>query len=307
MEKIARVRQAEAGRSDRAEGGTGVAKWRLSATARNHKGCLRADNEDNFYLEGKWMSLSAMAHGGRFTNQSEALFQLYAVCDGMGGGDCGGQASLRAVQALHALRVEYEGGMEDQTVLAFLATLTDEIHAMARTEQDIAGTTLTAILWQEGRLRVLNIGDSRVYRLRQGKLARLTVDHSEVQRMVDLGLMTPFQARFSPRRHYINQYLGLPSQEDAFQPYLSAMLPARPGDVYLLCSDGLTGMLEDAEIRRILLRARDASEAVDLLVQQALDYGGHDTVTALCVEVAESAHWGAGLKRQWYRFQSGRL
>lgn len=260
-----------------------MAGWRLEAAARNHRGILRATNEDNFYLNGRWLSPEAMVHGGRYLSDSKAHFQLYAVCDGLGGQVAGEKASYEAVSALSALHASHLDGIDDAALKAVLRTLTDRVRALGEDDGRHAGTTLTACLWQEGWLRVLNIGDSRVYRLRDGRLTRLTTDHSEVQRMVDLGLMTPYQARLSPRRHLIYQYLGLSSSNADFYPSLSEKFAAHTGDCLLLCSDGLVDMVEDAAILRLLLRARSAAQAVDMLVQQALDNGGRDNITALCV------------------------
>jgi len=280
-----------------------MAEWYLEGAARNHKGLLRAENEDNFYLNGKWMSLAAMEHGGRMMTESAAPFQLYAVCDGMGGEAAGELASHEAVQALGVLQARHLKGLSNLELMSAMSILSDQIFQLAPSAQEHSGTTITGILWDDGLLRVINIGDSRVYRLRGGMLTRLTTDHSEVQRMVDMGMMAPFQARLSPKRHLITQYLGLPSANPAFEPYLSAPLHVQVGDLYLLCSDGLIDMVEDEAIRRTLLRARDTTEAVDSLVQQALDNGGHDNVTALCVRIRAKGdmNYIARLKRGWHR------
>ena len=227
---------------------------RWVAAARNHKGTQRAENEDNYYLNGKWMTAEAMNHGGRCTAESGASFQLYAVCDGLGGETAGELASLEVVRALEGLQDTYPRGLSDVELLCSLRVLTDRVYALMPGDDSHVGTTLVACLWQQGRLRVLNIGDSRAYRLRAGKLVQLTTDHSEVQRLVGLGLMTPYQARLSPRRHLIDQYVGLSSRDSAFQPELTRPLEVYPGDHYLLCSDGLNDMVEDDAIRRAMLR-----------------------------------------------------
>lgn len=273
----------------RGKGAAGMSGWRLEAAARNHRGILRATNEDNYYLNGRWMSQEAMAHGGRMLGDSEAAFQLYAVCDGLGGEAGGALASYEAVRGLGALQISSLEGLKEAQLMGALCRLSDRIYALGDSGRH-PGTTLAACLWQNGGMRVLNLGDSRVYRLRDGTLTRLTRDHSEVQRLVDKGQLTPYQARLSPRRHLIYQFLGLQSTDTAFAPYLSARMAVRTGDLYLLCSDGLVDMVEDAAIRCTLLRARTAAQAVDALVQQALDNGGHDNVTALCIQVFGPGH-----------------
>lgn len=274
--------------------------WRLVSAVRNHKGILRANNEDNFYLNGRWMPLHAMNHGGMFRNESSAPFQVYAVCDGMGGETAGERASHEAVRALYRLHTAHLHGMADTEIVIALHKLSDEIFMQTEGGDSRSGTTLTACFWHGGVLRVVNVGDSRVYRLRGGRLSRLTADHSEVQRLVDLGLLTPDQARFSPKRHILRQYIGLPSVDEAFQPYVSAPMEARSGDRYLLCSDGLVDMVEDKAIRRVMLLARDEAEAAETLVQQALDNGGQDNVTALCITLYGPRK--PGLRISWGTF-----
>ena len=263
-----------------------MARWRLSAAARNHRGHLRQTNEDNFYLNGRWLSREAMAHGGRLFMDSGAPGQLYAVCDGIGGHAAAADAALRTAEALCALQSAHPAGIPDEALLYALQSLTN---ALARDFGGLpageAGAALCACLWHAGRIRVLNIGHGRVYRLRGGVLHPLTVEHTEVQSLIEQGILTPDQARLSPRRHILTQYIGLASWAEAFRPYLSPPIPANPGDRYLLCSHGLTDMVEDAALRRALLSARTPGQAVDALVQLALDNGGQDNVTALCLFV----------------------
>ncbi len=275
------------------EGGAGMARWRLSAAARNHHGLLRQTNEDNFYLNGRWLPREAMVHGGRLLMDSGAPAQLYAVCDGTGPHEAAAGAAMRTVAALFALQGAHPAGIPDAALLHAMQTLTD---AVARDGEALgagdAGAALCACLWRAGRIRVLNIGHGRVYRLRGGVLHPLTVDHTEVQNMIEEGILTPDQARLSPRRHLLTQYIGLHAWAEAFRPYLSPPIPASPGDRYLLCSHGLVDMVEDAALRRALLLARTPGQAVDALVQQALDNGGQDNVTALCIFVQGSGGLG---------------
>lgn len=262
-----------------------MTKWRISAAARNHRGQLRPTNEDNFYLNGRWLSREAMLHGGRLLAESGAVSQLYAVCDGLGGAALGAQASLQVTEALRDVQAANPNGIPEEALLQALHHLTDQVCRLRSSGAGYIGATLAACLWRGGRIRVLSIGDCRLYRLRGGVLHQLTTDHTEVQQLIEEGMISPEQARLSPRRHLINQYIGLPSWDDAFRPYLSPPIPARAGDGYLLCSDGLTDMVEDAAIRHALLIGRTPGHVVDLLVQKALDNGGQDNITALCMFV----------------------
>ncbi len=279
-----------------------MARWRLEAAARCHRGVLRPDNEDNYYLNGRWLSLAAMAHGGRIAAESAAPFQLYAVCDGLGGEASGELASHEVAQALGSLQAANLGGLPDNALHAALRALTDQVASLSPGGGRHTGTTLAACLWEDGRMRAFNVGDSRAYLLRGGELSQLTRDHSEVQQMVDLGIITPYEARLNPRRHIITQYIGMSSGDEDFKPNLPAPRAAHAGDVYLLCTDGLSDMVEDTAIRRTLLVSRTAAEAADSLVEQALDNGGHDNVTVLCVFVY--GRGGAGLRARLARWRA---
>lgn len=260
-----------------------MASWLVEAAACNHRGILRPNNEDNYYLNGRWLTLEGMAEGGCESARCDAPFQLYAVCDGLGGEAQGERASFEAVRTLGELQARHAAGLAEPELLEALKALSQRIGSMADAEDERVGTTLAACLWQNGQVRVLNIGDSRVYRLRTGRLTRLTHDHSEVQRLVDRGYLTDEQARKSPRRHIILQYVGMPPQDAAYRPDLSHTMPARSGDVYLICTDGLPDMVGDSAIRTLLLRAHtSAAAAADALVRRALDNGGRDNVTVLC-------------------------
>jgi protein phosphatase len=147
-----------------------------------------------------------------------------------------------------------------------------------------AGTTLTGavVVEQMGMpyWLVLNIGDSRTYRLSQGQFAQISVDHSEVQELVDAGEITPEQATVHPRRHVVTRALGTGDETEA--DYW--LLPVEEGDRILICSDGLTGELTDDHIFRILSTVGHPQDAVDALIQAALRNGGRDNVTVIVVD-----------------------
>jgi PPM family protein phosphatase len=212
-----------------------------------------------------------------------AVPPIYAVADGMGGHGSGDIASRLAVETLGRC--------------VMLRPLFTEavLHALAEANQVIIehdgpnrmGTTITGLAGLEtlggDRLMVFNVGDSRVYRLADGQLEQLTVDHSEVQELVLAGVLTREQARTHPRRNVVTRALG-------GGPDLAAdhwLVPAAVGDRFLICSDGLTGELSDEELAA-LLAAASPQQAAEALVAAANDAGGHDNITALVVDV-ESA------------------
>jgi protein phosphatase len=141
------------------------------------------------------------------------------------------------------------------------------------------GTTLVALATEDRRVWVLNIGDSRCYRLRGGELQQLTQDHSLVEEQVRMGRMTPHEALRSPLRNVITRALGTQCQvtPDVFE------LEAEPGDLFLLCSDGLTRELADTTIQTLLARDLPLETLSLRLVEAAKKAGGHDNITCLLV------------------------
>jgi len=127
------------------------------------------------------------------------------------------------------------------------------------------------------------VGDSRCYRWRNGELQQLTQDHTLVARMVEQGLITPEMARNHPYKNVIRQAVGIPSEEEPLQPQLETF-PLQAGDLFLLCSDGLTDMVDDSEIAELLANL-PPSRVCWRLMDRALAQGGHDNVTAMLVQV----------------------
>lgn len=224
----------------------------------------------------------------RDANEDAALVLpgRYLLADGMGGHESGELASEAALLTL----AEVEPAAELVGTRAALDQLLDDaqqrIGSIDGFSERRAGTTVTgAVLVIDDNVLhwlILNIGDSRTYRYQNGTLQLLTRDHSQVQEFVDAGVITAEQARIDPRRNVITRALGAGMAEpDA--DYFST--PALPGDVLLICSDGLTGELPDAEIADILAGSDSAEDAAASLVDAALFVGAHDNVTVIVVAV----------------------
>ncbi len=208
---------------------------------------------------------------------------LFVVADGMGGAQAGEVASRIAVES-------FQGGLEDssepEAALATLArTANSRIHELSHShaEQAGMGTTLTAIYVGEGDVSIAHVGDSRAYRLRNGELLRLTDDHSLVDELLRQGRLTPEEAVEHPQRSVITRALGPEGAVEVDTHSYSA----RDGDVYLLCSDGLTTMLPEdrlAEVLRGHPALRDAGEA---LIAAANEAGGRDNITVVLMRLEE--------------------
>jgi protein phosphatase len=229
----------------------------------------------------------------------EVALGLVVVADGMGGHPAGDLASTVAIEALlEPLRRSLEPSMPTISGPALGAAMAEAVRSADRAVRRAAwedaaraemGTTLTALLLPPGAERAVigHVGDSRAYRFRSGALELLTRDHSWVWDQVVEGRLTPEQAWAHPRRNLLTQALGVdaPVEPDALE------VEAHPGDVFLLCSDGLSGMLRDSDIEALLVeRLRDGLDAAAAaLVEEANRLGGKDNVTVALVEVGGSA------------------
>ena len=209
---------------------------------------------------------------------------VYLVCDGMGGAAAGEVASTIAVDEV--LRLLTYGNpvngvrLPDAAQKAICAA-NEAIFTRAQRNHRLSGmgTTLVALATWEHHVWVLNVGDSRCYRFRRGQLEQLTHDHSLVEEQVRLGRMTPREALHSPLKNVITRALGTQSQvtPDVFE------FEAEPGDLFLLCSDGLTRELPDSAIQTLLTGDHTLEALSAGLVEAAKKAGGHDNITCLLV------------------------
>lgn len=227
---------------------------------------------------------------GRQRNANEDSFfvraPIFVVADGMGGAQAGEVASKAAADAFD---VDLPDGPPEQVLRETILTANRRIHQLARADPSRAGmgTTLTAAIVSAEREEVAigHVGDSRAYRLRGGKLEQLTRDHSLVEEMRRKGQLTDAQAEDHPQRSIITRALG---PEPEVEPDVQTV-PAAPGDVFLICSDGLTTMLGEEQIAKLLSGASSMSAAVRALVDEANRAGGRDNITALAFRLEDAA------------------
>lgn len=216
------------------------------------------------------------------TINEDAVFAgegLYLVCDGMGGHQAGEIAAGMAVEVLSGALKKKRPGI--RVLLSAVAEANARIfaHAGERTGLHGMGTTLTALWADERHVLIAQVGDSRAYLLRGGVLRQCTHDHSMVAELVRNGSITPEEARTHPQRNLITRTLGTQSKVDAdvFE------FARQQDDRWLLCSDGLTSMVSDAEIAAALSGA-PLADAADRLLEQALARGGTDNITLVLLE-----------------------
>jgi serine/threonine protein phosphatase PrpC len=238
----------------------------FTCAARTDVGVVRSGNEDNYLM---------LSDRG-----------IFIVADGMGGHAAGEVASEMAVRIASREIGSVRGLSEPQVgerVRAAIRLANDAIFERTLMEHDKRGmgTTATVLVLMRGRYLIGQVGDSRAYLLRNGSLTQLTKDHSYVQEQVDAGLLTPDQARVHPYSNVITRCVGA-SMDVAPDLYFGTL---ETGDVVLLASDGLTGMLEDEQLVRILSSDGDPQHWVDRLISEANRRGGLDNITAIVVRI----------------------
>ena len=239
----------------------------LTVAARTDVGMIRSGNEDSFF-----------AHATRERG-------IFIVADGMGGHAAGEVASEMTVQIisreLHDLKdadAPAEERVSDSIRLANRAVYERTIQ---ESDKQGMGTTASVLIVSGTRYLIGQVGDSRIYLLRDGALKQLTKDHSYVQEQVDAGLLTPEQARYHPYSNVITRCVGA---SDAVEPdtYSGDL---KPGDTFLVASDGLTGMVDDRRLQQLLLSRASAGRVVDALIAEANYRGGLDNITAIVVQI----------------------
>ncbi|WP_247611965.1 Stp1/IreP family PP2C-type Ser/Thr phosphatase, partial [Actinomadura latina] len=231
--------------------------------ARSDVGMLREGNEDSAY---------AGAH-------------LLAVADGMGGHVGGEIASAAAIEALRGLDKDLPATELLAALEHTVKTANDNLHRIVESDPALQGmgTTLTAMLWAGNQVALVHIGDSRAYLLRDGSLFQITHDHTLVQSLVDEGRISPDEAASHPQRSLLLRALDGRGEVD---PDLS-LREAKVGDRYLLCSDGLSGVVTAETIFQVLTDVDDPEQAVRQLIDLANRGGGPDNITCVVADVVD--------------------
>jgi len=241
-----------------------TARFHFAAAALTDRGCKRPSNEDAFGF--------SVEHG------------VFLVCDGMGGAAAGEIASSVAVDEVLNLVSDHAGNPAkplEQVLEEAIRAANAAIYSGAQKDEQLSGmgTTLVGLAVEESRILVFNVGDSRCYRLRNSRLEQISLDHSLVEEQVRMGRMSHTEALRSPIRNVITRALGTQTSvtPDLFE------LDVEVGDLFLLCSDGLTGEVPDRQIESLLAADLPLEELCARLVDAAKKAGGHDNVTCLLV------------------------
>lgn len=248
-------------------------QFEVLASIRTDPGCVREMNEDcGVHVQPSnpdWLQ-------GKGT--------LTIIADGMGGHAAGEVASRLAAEIIGRRYYEIQADPTESLARAFIEA-NRSIYDAASSEAQLRGmgTTCTALALCDGQAFIAHVGDSRAYLLRAGRLNLLTEDHSAVMEMVRQGVISREEARHHADKNVITRALGTTPEVEIST--LGPPLTTRVGDTFLLCSDGLYDLVEDSEIERVLLEARDIHEASERLIALARARGGHDNITVGIVEL----------------------
>ena len=240
----------------------------LKVGARSDVGMIRSGNEDNFFAE------------------ADERRGVFVVADGMGGHAAGEVASEMAVQIISRNLLALTSVLDAAAHERLSQAMRDANRAiydrmLAEVDKQGMGTTASVLVLSDNQFLIGQIGDSRIYLLRDGALTQLTKDHSYVQEQVDAGLLTPEQARYHPYSNVITRCVGASESVEA-DLYTGEM---KPGDVFLLASDGLTGMVDDRRLQQMLLARSGPGRIVDALIAEANGRGGLDNITAIVIQI----------------------
>ncbi len=233
------------------------------SAAASHVGKIRSNNQDSGY-------------SGR---------QLFMVADGMGGHAGGDVASAIATKRIIEADQPYRSPQDAEFALqAALIAANSQLAetVFEHTELTGMGTTVSALVVLDGEVAIAHIGDSRIYLLRDGELSQITVDHTFVQRLVDSGRITEQEAMVHPRRSVLMRVLG---DVESSPEIDTSILATLPGDRWLICSDGLSGVVSNGGIAAALSTSLDAQDVADRLVKESLDGGAPDNVTIVVVDI----------------------
>lgn len=260
---------------------------KFSAAVCSDKGCVRSNNEDNFYFNGTHLNPKNRDEHNFFADNPSGSEIMYGVFDGMGGEALGEEASLITAQTVKKYHDKLKGGGIKDNKSAILKSISDAnakiCSKIVESGERRIGTTFALLSISDDTAQVYNVGDSRAYLYRNRKLIQISVDDTTAQRLVNMGVITKEKAKTHEDRHKLTQHLGIFSDEMIVEPHISEKIRIEKGDIFILCSDGLTDMAENEEIQSIMRKSGDCRAAAKNLVEAALKNGGRDNVTVTVV------------------------
>lgn len=257
-----------------------------TAAAISYIGCVRANNEDNFLFNGTSMHLLAMDTGSYIKAVFKAPVHLFAVADGMGGMNGGEYASFITVEALKRLFPALSGKDVPVTLKKFVRDSSVKILEDAKKRQVAAGGATLAMVFLDGNIaHVFNVGDSRVYMLRLGRLVQISYDHTHVYQRMLRGELTRRQLQAHPNGHAIYQYIGMPAAKASEDCGYYRAYSLCNGDRFVVCTDGISDLIPHERMETLVSAHADPAQVARELVLEAAELGGKDNATCIVLDI----------------------
>ena len=256
-------------------------QFELEAACLCDMGRIRKNNEDNFYFDRQILDEDNAGLNEPLCLHASEGAVCFAVFDGMGGHADGQTAAHLAARVFQrdCIPVERSKMLSETFFSTAVRHMNDTVCIEAERLNNNMGTTAVILGFCEESVYLCNVGDSRAYRFRQGQMTQISIDHTEV--------IPPFLRTARHKKPRLSQCIGISSEELLLEPYL-AQGAIESGDVFLLCSDGLSDMVMPDEISRVLGSGQNADECVRALIELALSHGGKDNITVIVIRVLES-------------------
>lgn len=271
-------------------------EWFLDAAVHCSTGKVRLNNEDNFYFNGHHLKQDNAGLEKPIHKKIAAKHDsFFCVFDGMGGGDYGEAASFAGARTMKKELSQIDTVLYPEQ---FLEELCQNLNLAVCMQQEVLGSdrmgsTVALLLFHDGGVYAANIGDSKIFLLRNGELEQISQDHDDSKYIQQMGI--------SHRKPRLTQYLGMNPDKVRMEPYICGMEVLKK-DRFLICSDGLTDMVDQEKITQILSENKDAQQAVQKLLDLAMEQGGVDNTTIMVCNVEDTAsakkgHWLFPLRR----------
>lgn len=252
-------------------------------------GISRSNNEDNYYLNGKFAIYESDEQTAT-AFQSPVTEGVFAVFDGMGGQSRGEFASLTAAQTLDLYKADISRG-NTHKVFEYISDANKQICDEMKKHNERIGSTVAILTISDGVAQAYNLGDSSIYHLSNKKITKLTRDHTVADQLYRMHALTEEEAKRDVRKHSLTKHLGMFAEETDLRPYASGNIRVSNGDIFLLCTDGITNSVGEKDIKKLLhMFDGRCKKTVNALIEMAIENGSDDNLTAMVVRIVNSTN-----------------
>lgn len=258
---------------------------KIFASVSSNRGSIRKNNQDNFYLNGKMLSSDKEEH---FSASGYFGDGVFAVADGMGGESYGEFASRVAVETLNEF-VDNKKLDTINVIQRYIDSANTKICDRILDTQERIGTTITLVSVYNDVASLYNVGDTRCFLYRNGEIKQISKDHTVVANLIQMNMLTEEEAKTDKRRHQLSQHLGIFPEDIAISVFEGEKITLAQEDMIIICSDGVTDVLDSYDIKEIIERNTRVQRISDDLVYSAINKGSRDNVTALVIQTCKKS------------------